>query len=202
MYINHDKKFVFIHVPKTAGSSIHVLFKNYFNVQDRSDPLPDIHHISISDLISKDKNLEKYYKFAVVRNPFARFYSGYKDFYQNRLTDRKYHPYHIDPKCSFKDFCENFLSSPWCEDVHFKPQKFFLTANQEIAVDEIVRHESINNDLSKVFFKIGLNAKLGKRHHRKTKDPFSSYREAYDDESREIVENFYKEDLKLFNYEF
>ena len=24
MYINHDKKFIFVHVPKTAGSSIHI----------------------------------------------------------------------------------------------------------------------------------------------------------------------------------
>ena len=84
MYINHEKKFIFVHIPKTAGSSIHIFFKDFFNILDRSDPLPEIHHKSFSSILNEDYSYRNYFKFAVIRNPYDRFLSAYRDFSQNK----------------------------------------------------------------------------------------------------------------------
>ena len=66
MYVNINKNFLFLHIPKTAGSSIHIFFKDYFQVKDRSDPAPEKHHRLIKDVYAENKE----FKFNSSRSPF------------------------------------------------------------------------------------------------------------------------------------
>jgi|9_EtaG_2_1085328.scaffolds.fasta_scaffold13710_3 hypothetical protein len=204
MYINHDKKFIFVHVPKTAGSSIHIFFKDFFSVLDRSDPLPKLHHQSITSILRKYPDCTDYFKFAVTRNPYDRFLSGWRDFYQNRNRERSSHPNLLDDNSTFEKFCLEFTNSPWSEDIHFIPQYKLLTENGEIKVDKIIKFESLKNDLKEVFDLLDLPMENFNKQvkHRETYKQSKSYNEYYNDSTKKIVASFFKQDLELFNYEF
>tara|TARA_R100001086_G_scaffold203828_1_gene119802 strand:+ start:171 stop:785 length:615 start_codon:yes stop_codon:yes gene_type:complete len=204
MYINNEKKFIFIHVPKTAGSSIHIFFKDVFNVADRSDPLPDIHHQSVGSILDKDPIYKDYFKFAVVRNPYDRFLSGYRDFSQNKHSSRASHPYHIEDGCTFERFCLDFSDSVWSKDIHFRPQHELLTVGDEVKVDKIIRFENLKDDLQEVFDLLGLPMHVfnNSPKHRYTNKTSNHYAQLYSDRSKEAIASFFEKDLKIFDYEF
>lgn len=129
MFVSEKDKFIFIHTPKTAGSSIHIFFKDYYCLKgkDRQDPIPPIHHMK-AKLFLKYNNLNSFYKFAFVRNPFDRLVSAFSDFTQIRpkyVSRRKkiisllgfnkykyeYDYYELEDKNheSYSDLCEKGL---------------------------------------------------------------------------------------------
>ena len=77
IYINHDKKYIFIRTAKTASTSMLNYLKTYnndgfFNLKYPYDP----HHIPASFI--KDNFPEyfnEYFKFTFVRNPWSRMVS-------------------------------------------------------------------------------------------------------------------------------
>jgi hypothetical protein len=203
MYINDQYKFIFVHVPKTGGSAVHVAFKDFFNVIDRSDPPPDKHHASLEKIISDNSHMDdicEYFSFAFVRNPWARLLSGFCDFQQIRqkITD-------ID----FKSFVRNIHSgsghySNLIEDIHFKPQHLFVES-----VDYIGRTENLEGCFEEVTSRLGIpklplnTAKPGsfiENIHRST--IHKPYREMYDNYTRDVVADMYKEDIKRFDYKY
>ena len=74
-FIIPEKKLLFIHIPKTGGTSITKAFG-----------LKEIHHLNLQyyegQLKDKMERLEDYFKFTFVRNPYDRYASaldGYQD---------------------------------------------------------------------------------------------------------------------------
>lgn len=62
--INHEKKFLFIHIPRTGGTSIRKLIGQSEN-----------EHMNLRDYLGK-YNLDDYFKFAFVRSPYDKIASG------------------------------------------------------------------------------------------------------------------------------
>ena len=81
MVICHNKKCIFIHIPKTAGTSIEQFIKD----NDRNPIIllgvrngRSMHHFSALEIKSLFPDLfKKYYKFSFVRNPYDRLLSEY-----------------------------------------------------------------------------------------------------------------------------
>lgn len=192
MFTCHDKRFIFIHVPKTAGSAIHIHLKDSYVLKgcDRSDPIPDLHHKKIKDILNENSDYKNYFKFCVVRNPFARLLSGYKDFrYQRGLIN-------VD----FNEFVCNELIQNFSNDVHFIPQHNFTHINDEVVVDKIVRYENLN-EITNCFEKCGIPFEaLGS--HRESTKPNEPYKNYYNNSMIKIVEDFYGKDLDLLDYKF
>ena len=73
--IHHDFRFIYIHIPKTAGNSVNRVFgigwDNHKDLQRYAAELPS-------------ETLAGYYKFAIVRNPWERILSDYN--YQRRKS--------------------------------------------------------------------------------------------------------------------
>ena len=69
--VNHKHKFVFIHIPKTGGTSIESIFIDNANIKDVNGK-----HDMVSDIGSVF--LKKYFTFTFVRNPWDRMVSYYK----------------------------------------------------------------------------------------------------------------------------
>ena len=204
MYINKNKKFAFIHIPKTAGSSIHIFFKDYFKIKDRSDPIPEKHHKTIKKIYSENEKIKNLFKFAVVRNPYDRFVSAFNDFYQNRNTNRSNHPIKIKDGTTFEDFCFSFVESEWSGDIHFKAAYEFVTVDGEIAVDKIIKFENLVQDFSEVcdILKIDKHLFINQGcKHRQTNRKHNSFKEYYNKETKKIIYSFYQKDFELFNYE-
>lgn len=67
--ISDSQKFVFVHVPKTAGTSISKVLGKYVERHNYENWYLKNDHITLSNL-SKHLDLGGYYKFAVVRNPY------------------------------------------------------------------------------------------------------------------------------------
>jgi hypothetical protein len=68
-----DKKIIFIHIPRTGGSSV----EKYFNFKFSSDWKPKTaQHLTLEEY-SNHYDLDKYFKFTIVRNPWDRLISWY-----------------------------------------------------------------------------------------------------------------------------
>jgi|19_taG_2_1085344.scaffolds.fasta_scaffold35728_2 hypothetical protein len=84
--ISEEKKFIFIHIPKTGGSSItksiekystnKIIWKNKNEVFVNHKDVPNYKHRSMDQLISIHNNeFKDYFKFTIVRNPYDRILS-------------------------------------------------------------------------------------------------------------------------------
>ena len=76
--IIEEKKIIFCHVDKTAGSSISKSLNRTLIIHDDKEPIihPDKHK-RMKDLILKVKNPNDYFKIAFIRNPYDRALSKY-----------------------------------------------------------------------------------------------------------------------------
>jgi hypothetical protein len=209
MFISHTDKFIFFHIPKAAGTSIHFAFKDVFKVKDRADPLPPIHHITPTEFLKNNPECKDYFKFAFVRNPWERALSGFFDFKSN--ADRvgyKVNGISIHDFSSFEDFIKSLENSGWIKDPHFRPQSdYIFYEDGELALDFIGRVESLPQDVDKISpivkitngdihrVKQYFRGKPRQTNH----DP---YREHYSEETKKIISSLYGKDIEYLRYEF
>tara|TARA_Y100000310_G_scaffold169126_1_gene169119 strand:- start:97 stop:837 length:741 start_codon:yes stop_codon:yes gene_type:complete len=97
--INHEHKFIFLHIPKCAGTSIGYTLNTILGIGDPRQVDDEyggfkVHH----DILTKEM-LEEYFVFTFVRNPWSRLVSNY--------TYRK----EIYTKFTFDEFARNMLRS-------------------------------------------------------------------------------------------
>ena len=105
---------------------------------------------------------------------------------------------------SYKGLGANLLHLSYCHQISkkFGPTTL-ITLNPKLkeVLDKDPNFTDIiylNKFYKKISDIIGFDINIG--HHRKTKR--KSYKDTYDDESREIIQDFFSKDLKLFNYSF
>ena len=100
--IDQNRKIVFIHIPKTGGSSLGTCFNSEYTTTYRDNIG---YHLTLSEHIdcmtSKYIKFTDYFFFTVIRNPFEQLYSFYN-----------YHKYTNDRKCihledTYKEFVLN-----------------------------------------------------------------------------------------------
>lgn len=218
--ISKDYKCVFIHIHKTAGTSIEThlgFYKKAGQIQDHRT-IQDISNISNKYVSLKNgvyslrkgsykpafiyfKNVLKpeltkaefnsYYKFCFVRNSWDRLYS----WYANVMRDEKHKKaYNIQGACSLKKFVKEKLPPQ-----RFNQLSFITNAEGDIPMDFIGRFENLNQDFSVVCNELGIqNSQLpeilvsGNNH-------YSNY---YDGETIDLVYKLYKKEIDYFEFEF
>ena len=190
--INHEHKFVFIHIPKTGGSSIEYLFMPETIGKEGMC----IHYAGKHSQL-KDKRVTDYFTFSFVRNPFDRILSHYTFFI------KKSHISGHDTRGSFPEFVKYYCSSKrtgWQRN-DFLPQFNYLSIDGETCdIDFVGKFENFQEDFNIVCDEIGMP-----RHqlpHYNSSDNHKHYTEYYDDETREIVAEKYAKDIEYFGYEF
>jgi hypothetical protein len=125
MIISHKYKIVFIHIPKNAGTFITNILKQI------DDNLSIINgHVSFNELLKMDIYLKinKYYFFAVVREPIEMFFSFY-----NYILKCKEHYLHNYVKenhnlLTFTQFVVNIKQ-------HYTGNTYYIKKNDEINYD-------------------------------------------------------------------
>ncbi|WP_369427802.1 sulfotransferase family 2 domain-containing protein [Porticoccus litoralis] len=141
----HEKKAIFVHIPKTAGSSIYDLF---FDGAKGLGHMPYAWYESIAP-----GYCSKYFSFSFVRNPWDRVVSAYH-FVLSGGAPRRDGPMakEFSRFKNFDDFVVNWLNEDAINcNLHFVPQyKFLLNAYGELGPDYVGRFESMNDHLKHI----------------------------------------------------
>jgi len=138
------------------------------------------------------KQYESYFKFTIVRNPWARAYSWYKNVLKDKVHKKKFK---VSAEISLYDFLilninKNIL----------RPQTFWIKNFEgNIPLDYIGRFENLSHDFNKAC-KL-LNIEPIKLPH-EMKGDTRAYQEVYDDKSRELIQKVFREEIELFKYSF
>ena len=184
--ISHKHKFIFIHIPKTGGSSV----ENFFTSGYSEGGFESKHKTAISYESEFPDKFREYFTFSTIRNPWEKCFSHYN--YRAGDPSQSGFSRHL----LFSDWLKRKISNP----LVFKTQFDFLkNAYDEILLDHIMRFEKLQEDFDVVCDKIGIpHSQLP--HINKTKH--KHYTEYYDDETREIVARKYAQDIEHFGYKF
>jgi hypothetical protein len=137
--------------------------------------------------------------FTVVRNPFARIVSVYRDYLESP-RENVFEDYLfgiLSKGLSFKDFVKRVEGIPdLLKEPHFKPQHYFIDyyrrKNPNVVILNLERPDEVNSFLAIYNLEMPvLNARSDRY----------NYRDFYDMETFETVARMYRTDVKMFKYE-
>lgn len=132
---------------------------------------------------------EGYFKYTIVRNPFAVAASSWRQRVANR-----------DGYLSFPEYMRAWQQSMISGDNKFHSTNWDLVSvDDRLEVDMVLRHENLENDLLRLTRQLGLPIDLP---HVNAKGKPTSYRDHYCRETRSIAESMFERELSAFNYEY
>ncbi len=213
MPISLQHKCVFIHIPKTGGTSIEYALGMFgqWQIEDRDSmfgligsadllalPLKTsyLQHLSWGELqiVAELKQLESYSSFAWVRNPCDRFVSAFTKLDPHMLEEAGKAGLHLDG-LTFSDFVD---AVEGFEHVHLRPQSDFIYgADGKLQVDFVGRYENFDCDFTQLckWLKV-TNAVLP----HKNASQHRPYQEYYDARTLRKIEQRYASDFELLEY--
>lgn len=218
MIISHKHKFIFIAINRTASQSIQAAFKLVIPLRTKNyniysdDMCPEIERYTEIERhtpakVLKDKLGNKiwnsYFTFAFSRNPWDWLVSIYLNrrnhpdiprYFPDGREDKFYHDIMRARSYTFKEYIIHFTKNKW-------PNQLALVRDgRGIIVDYIGRYERLNRDFSIVCYKLGFkNIKLPHIGKTKNRRHYSYY---YDDETKELVKEYWRQDIDYFGYKF
>lgn len=205
--ISTTKKFIFVHVPKTAGSSIESAFADFSDDKIQhlynQGVLLRFKHASAQQLRRRVGNAvwSQYFTFSIVRNPWDIAVSMY--FYMKDIQPHLERVNGAMARDRFKTMMEDSQHmefGPWLEkNAHLLdlPQAGFLADNKgNILVEHIGKVENITNDFEYICKKIGVKSRLP--HTNRTQH--GHYQNYYTDSSRAVIAERCAQDIAQFGY--
>lgn len=207
MIISHSKKFICLNPPKTGSGYRELLFDNYADISIRLEKRNLCEKVNRHALLNeaillfeeKGWNINEYYKFCFVRNPWERFMSYFN------MTVQHFSNLQLSKK-DFEDFIK-IITSP---DPNIIKRGYFLKAKQDeffLKEDEMFLNyvgsiENHKDDIKKISEEIGLELPNIDRIEEKTKKYQDKISKFWTEETVEIVKNFDIKTIELKNYEF
>ena len=199
---------VFIWIPKSAGTSVLSALNRYGCTKLKKirivkyyfpqKGLVTFGHINYPELIESGYVSRTFdqsaYKFSFARNPYDRAVSLF--FYLKK--------YRTDTDMSFLDFCRR-LKDDGCEDIGLYNYDGWSQCNPQVRwienlkMDFIGKFESLEKDFNKILLDLNFPP-IDLPHYNITSH--EHYAHYYCQESREIIENFYRNDFSYFGYDF
>jgi len=199
--ISFQKRFLFVHIPKTAGNSIQSVLRDYSEdelvaLRGEQDGIERFGLRNPKYKIKKHSTLAEYrtalgevefgnlYKFTCVRNPWDRMVSYYFTPTRNATEwDRK----------QFKKSIVKLL--PVADYLQLDKSRGDPFAN----VNHIIRFENLADDFRAVCAALAISPAALPRYNRSNREHYSKY---YDDELRELVRARFAAEIERFGYAF
>lgn len=191
--IYHHLRTIFVHVPKTAGTSIER------QLRERPTDVVGGHTTALAYRRHYPECFDAYYKFAVVRHPQDRFLSAWR-----YLRGERVHPalgnQIVHEHTSLDQFLETLRSSPatLVRIVHFQPQHHFICDEAgAVLVDEVFRFEELADGWRRISQRLALDGRSLARLNVSRQEEA-----AMCDASRlrMAVEEIYARDFELFRF--
>jgi hypothetical protein len=205
--INHEHKFLFIHVPRTSGSSIELQF-GYSDIGPGRKPMPWKHwtlnqwqqHLDAA-------TFDEYFKFTIVRNPWDRMISKY-------CAGNFFGPIGLRAGRSLKYFLDEYHHLSNMDNVghwnrwrkweygetlvdYFNPEQMDYVGRFE------TREESLDYISQKINVPLDNDVQIrGCQADFRRENVDHHYTNFYDDETKSIVAERYAKDIEYFGYEF
>lgn len=221
MLMSHKHQFIFIHIYKTAGTSVTEQFAPHARLLDRLAYQYWLSNYVYGLIINKmnwhdgglkqftgyhkhakafevrqklgSRRFEKYFKFAFVRNPYDFLVSLY--FY---LRQAKEHNLHKKVSAmEFREFSHWFVGTrPACQ------VDFLLDEQREdCLVNFIGRYENLQSDVQHIVAKLdlGVGEKLAHK-NQSVQRTSRDFRDYYDPSTLRLVYDHYQRDFELLGY--
>lgn len=207
MLVSYHKKFIFVHIFKTAGTSVTdglarfcyrpgstrpsnwVAFLSTNWKKIHRSPIKK-HATAVEIREALDPSIfSGFFKFSFVRNPWDWQVSLY-----HYILEHPENHGHLETKKmgSFRNFV--FSRVGW----GFTQIGCLTDADGELLVDFVGRFENLNSDFELVCQKVGVRAQLP--HTNKTER--TAYRDYYDEETKGLTAQLYAKDIERFGYTF
>lgn len=211
MVLSTNPPFLFIHIPKTAGTSVEEALFDYQDFDYMNEPHPIV--AQYKTYINKDM-YDSLFKFTFVRNPWSLQLSTYKYYVVNNNIDITFdeyikwkftgNPMDIKDRVGHDD---GDVDSRIMVAYHMNrlPQLYFLIDELgEIQMDYIGSLENISKDFDAIINKLGLTKDdVFLPHSNKSSyDEGKTYMDYYSEESKKIVSERFSMDIKVFGYKF
>lgn len=203
------RPFIFIHIPRCAGTSMEQallpLAAGVATVEELSGAdrakywLPGTRgrqHATLANM-GKALPLDQFFKFAVVRNPWARAVSQIE-----YLREKKKRQIFTGD-----DFRENLRI--YCEargrmhghDLGLCQVDYLVDASGRVAMDYIGRFESLRQDFKKICQRLGVKRPPALPHIHASQRA-RPYQEYYDKKTADWIRRRFARDIEYFGYEF
>ena len=207
MVINTRFKFIFLHVPKAAGTSVMSSLNQVPG--DHQSWLASTKHETLAEFLTNLPNRRSFsdrllwrdptdfFKFGFVRNPWDRMSSFYRYLVEKRPKEE------VDTVSNFSDFLlQSHDRVAWIEQLYgMKSQlDYFSRPDGTIQADFLGHYEYLHEDFSAVTRQLGCNATLG--HDNRSTNNRSDYRDQFDARLVEIVADRFAEEIELLGYSF
>lgn len=198
LFRNFDKQILYIHIPKTGGTSIENLFNYKLNFSKYHLPRylteHQLQHLSLDYIYRYDLlDLEEIdFIFTIVRNPYTRIISEYYwSQYNKKMTFTKFLIY------VKRILCTNNTSDD--DYIHYTKQSKFIKSSTSIPIKifKFEQFDKIYEYLKKLF------PNLKYRHNYKTNVTNSLSKMSIDDLSYEdisLINELYEDDFHRFGY--
>lgn len=164
--ISHHHRCVFVHIPKCGGQSVETLFLRDLGLTwEQRAPLlmrqavvgelgpPMLAHLLARDYVAlrylPQELFDEYFKFSVVRDPWARAESTYRFLALDRLM-------------SFDRFAQQYAPGAATDRAHrmhwfLRPQAdYLLDDDGRLLVDEVIRLEDLDEELPRIAERFGI----------------------------------------------
>ncbi len=218
MPISHPHKTIFVHIPKTAGTSIEAVLGMHGDKQDigivpyfnqtldyehlYGGPMQHMTMRSIRAVLQDEAIFRSYFKFAIVRNPWDRLVSALA--WSDQKWVRKEELSVVEFEREVHRLREMLHAprppgQPLAIPPFLCPQSLYvLDQDGTLLVDFIGRYERLDADWLTICRRLGIEAPLPRRmrsHHR-------DYRDYYTEETRRLVGEMFASDMEAFEYSF
>ena len=207
--ISHSLKTIFIHIPKTGGTSVENLLWPNISTRTKNDfwmgfvdpyhnkyQTGGLQHLLAKQILQEigDAIFSEYYKFSIVRNPWRKSVSQFV----NMLIRKDLRDFiNMKSDTTFIEYLNLILQK---DHVQWKPQTdFILDDNGEMLIDDYYKLEDIKKNYSKLSKKTSANFNFLPHAN---EGNYYSFKDYYNKESIEIVSEIYKSDIDFFNYTY
>jgi len=190
--ICENNNFIFIHITKTAGTSVH----HFFNKQNTKEKN---HNLKYYIKKNGQEKFNNFFIWSIVRNPFDRVLSLY--FHKKRQGKK----FIYSNKYNFTDWIKIIFGENKGLNWSFDTCSNWLKNNKEkIEVDFICKFETLDKDWKLLCKKLGIKYKKLPEKNKSKKRKNKCYKKFYkgDEKAIKLIEDFYQEDIENFNYQF